>query len=576
MALVLADRVQQTGTANTTVSFTLSGSVSGYQSFSVIGNGNTTYYSATDTNGNWEAGIGTYATGGTLTRTTVLASSNSGSAVTFSGTVNVFVTYPSERAVSTDTLAYPPAIGGTTPAAGTFTTLIGGGGSANYGQLTGGSTTNAVQFQTLGSDSNISLAFQPKGTGAIDLAAGSSGVNISNGGTVTAITRTNNGTGYTSFPSISISPPTTAGGVQAVATIGNMFNISATIQAGGTGYTVNDVLTPVGGTSDGVARLTVTSVSGGVITGISTTGFGTYSVLPTNPVSVTGGTGSSATFNLTYGVSTTGLSITNAGSGYVEQPTVSFSGGGGSGAAAYATVGSATTVRGLGSNIIFNTPGGPAFRISDNSITTNGYFAAYGLSSAGQLFSIGSGTGFVGTSSTGSIDLGTNFGTTQMRVSHTASAVNYVQVTGSATGSFPVISAQGSDGTLGLNLYSKGAARINFFNNNGTNRQVSIGGNGATAVNYIGLDGSVSGSSPVVSVAGSDTNIDLTLTPKGTGQVYSTGTAINSQNGLFANNQTISTNYTVAATDNALSAGPVSVAAGVTVTVSSGSVWTVV
>ena len=102
MALVLYDRVQQTGTANTTISFTLSGSVTGYQSFSVVGNGNTTYYGATDTSGNWEAGIGTYATGGTLTRTTILASSNSGSAVTFSGAVTVFVTYPAEKSINYD------------------------------------------------------------------------------------------------------------------------------------------------------------------------------------------------------------------------------------------------------------------------------------------------------------------------------------------------------------------------------------------------------------------------------------------------------------------------------------------
>lgn len=103
MALVLADRVQQTGTANTTVSFTLSGSVTGFQSFAVVGNGNTTYYSAFDASGNWEVGVGTYSTTGpTLTRTTILSSSNSGSAVTFSGTVNVFVTYPSERSVNLD------------------------------------------------------------------------------------------------------------------------------------------------------------------------------------------------------------------------------------------------------------------------------------------------------------------------------------------------------------------------------------------------------------------------------------------------------------------------------------------
>jgi hypothetical protein len=100
MAFQVADRVQVTATANTTVSFTLGSAVTGYQSFSVITNGNTTYYAATDTTGNWEVGIGTYSSSGpTLTRTTILSSSNSGSAVTFSGTVNVFVTYPAEEAV---------------------------------------------------------------------------------------------------------------------------------------------------------------------------------------------------------------------------------------------------------------------------------------------------------------------------------------------------------------------------------------------------------------------------------------------------------------------------------------------
>ena len=103
MALVVADRVQQTGTANTTVSLTLSGSVTGFQSFAVVGNTNTTYYAATDASGNWEVGIGTYATSGpTLTRTTILASSNSGSAVTFSGTVTVFVTYPAGYSAYSD------------------------------------------------------------------------------------------------------------------------------------------------------------------------------------------------------------------------------------------------------------------------------------------------------------------------------------------------------------------------------------------------------------------------------------------------------------------------------------------
>jgi hypothetical protein len=59
MALALNDRVQQTGTANTTVSFTLTASVTGFQSFAVVGNGNTTYYSSFDATGNWEVGLGT-------------------------------------------------------------------------------------------------------------------------------------------------------------------------------------------------------------------------------------------------------------------------------------------------------------------------------------------------------------------------------------------------------------------------------------------------------------------------------------------------------------------------------------
>jgi hypothetical protein len=119
MALVLANRVQESATANTTVSFTLTGAVTGFQTFAVIGNTNTTFYSATDTTGQWEVGLGTYTTSGpTLTRTTIYASSNTGSAVTFSGTVSVFVTYPSGRSVNLDSSGNVSALG--TVASGTW------------------------------------------------------------------------------------------------------------------------------------------------------------------------------------------------------------------------------------------------------------------------------------------------------------------------------------------------------------------------------------------------------------------------------------------------------------------------
>jgi hypothetical protein len=103
MALVVKDRVQETSTTTGTGTFTLAGAVSGFQSFSVIGNANTTYY-AIVLGSEWEVGLGTYTSSGTLlSRDTVLESSNGGTAVNFSaGTKNVFVTYPAEEAVYQD------------------------------------------------------------------------------------------------------------------------------------------------------------------------------------------------------------------------------------------------------------------------------------------------------------------------------------------------------------------------------------------------------------------------------------------------------------------------------------------
>ena len=109
MALVLRDRVRETSTTSGTGTFTLAGAVTGYQSFSVIGNANTTYYCIVDgTSGTWEVGIGTYTSSGTtLSRDTVLESSNSGSLVSFAvgTTKDVFVTYPADRAVTQTTPA---------------------------------------------------------------------------------------------------------------------------------------------------------------------------------------------------------------------------------------------------------------------------------------------------------------------------------------------------------------------------------------------------------------------------------------------------------------------------------------
>jgi hypothetical protein len=106
MPLVVKDRVRETTTTNGTGTVTLAGAVTGFQSFSAIGDANTTYYTINLPGANeWEVGIGTYtASGTTLSRDTVLASSNGGSLVSFSaGTKDVFCTYPAGRSVYYDT-----------------------------------------------------------------------------------------------------------------------------------------------------------------------------------------------------------------------------------------------------------------------------------------------------------------------------------------------------------------------------------------------------------------------------------------------------------------------------------------
>jgi hypothetical protein len=115
MPLNVADRVRDTTTTTGTGTITLSGtSPTGYQTFSAVGNGNTTYYTI-NAGAQWEVGIGTYAGAGpSLSRDTVLASSNAGALVDFAaGTKDVFCDYPASTSISDGFGLLPPANGGT-------------------------------------------------------------------------------------------------------------------------------------------------------------------------------------------------------------------------------------------------------------------------------------------------------------------------------------------------------------------------------------------------------------------------------------------------------------------------------
>jgi len=105
MALVLKDRVKETTTTTGTGTYTLAGAVGGFESFNEVGDGNTTFYSCTDGT-DFEIGIGTYtASGTTLARTTILQSSNSDAAVSWTaGTRTIFCTLPAEKIIHKDNL----------------------------------------------------------------------------------------------------------------------------------------------------------------------------------------------------------------------------------------------------------------------------------------------------------------------------------------------------------------------------------------------------------------------------------------------------------------------------------------
>lgn len=137
MALVLYDRVRETSTVIGTNDAVLLGAVTGFQSFAVVGNTNTCYYTIADSNGNWEVGLGTYSTvGPTLARTTVYSSSNSNNKVSFpAGTKDVFLTYPAEKAVQLDASGNVSPLGTVASAtwqATAVTTSYGGTGLTSY------------------------------------------------------------------------------------------------------------------------------------------------------------------------------------------------------------------------------------------------------------------------------------------------------------------------------------------------------------------------------------------------------------------------------------------------------------
>jgi hypothetical protein len=162
MPIVFADRVKVRTRTNGTGTLTLENTIDGFQSFEAVGNGNQTYYGIEHPNGTWEIGLGTYTSAGsTLSRDTVLSSSNSNALVDFTGgSKNVFVTIPSSVAaniIASTTFAFRDiAVSGQTTVSADSTadtlTLVAGTGigittNASTDTITiTGTNTGAIEF----------------------------------------------------------------------------------------------------------------------------------------------------------------------------------------------------------------------------------------------------------------------------------------------------------------------------------------------------------------------------------------------------------------------------------------------
>jgi hypothetical protein len=213
MALILADRVQETSATTGTGTLTLDGASSGYQTFSVgIGNGNTCYYTIQSDTGAWEVGVGTVGAG-TLARTTLISSST-GSAISFSGTLTVFVTYPAEKAIYQDAAGNTsvPSLGATTPSTGAFTTasastsvttpivqatnsgglaLKNSAGTTQISMGAGGGDNCSVNVSTNLNGANAQIDISPTGTGHVHIKPSGSGaveINPTSVGTIDNMT----------------------------------------------------------------------------------------------------------------------------------------------------------------------------------------------------------------------------------------------------------------------------------------------------------------------------------------------------------------------------------------------------
>jgi hypothetical protein len=395
------------------------------------------------------------------------------------------------------------------------------GGTAN-GLTIGASNPAAATVTTLRINSTLSLAGATGTSGQVLTSNGASAPtwqNIAGSGTVTSIDVSGGTTGLTT----SGGPVTGAGTITLAGTLA--------IANGGTGATsAANALTALGAypatNPSGFGVGTVTSVAGaGTVNGLTLTGTVTSSG-----------------------------SLTLGGTLDLSSPPAI----GGTTAAA----GSFTTLNSSGATRLGGLSGNQSLQINNVASAVN-YAQIVGAvtGSAPLISAIGTDTNIplvLQGQGTGVVALGgTTAANSGFVVNPTTSSVNYLQVGGGATGSAPAFRVNGTDTNIGLAFTAKGSSNITFQGFSFGQFILALKPT-ASAVNLVQIQSATTGNGPTISTDGSDTNIGLTLTPKGTGVVSTTSITLSNTLTTAAYTETIVASGTVGASATlAITAGTV-------------------
>ena len=609
MALVVYDRVQETTTTSGTGSVTLLGAVSGFQSFAVVGNGNTTYYTITD-GAAWEVGIGTYSTSGpTLARTTVLSNSNGNTTpITLSGGLTqVFVTYTAEKSVNLDASDNVTPLG--TISSGTWQgTTVG----VSYGGtgVTASSGANSVVLRDANQNTSINNIFRNTTStvsagGTTVLTAASSYTQVLTG-TTTQTYQLPDATTLANGASFQFNNNSTG----LLTIVNNGSGAVASVAAGGATQLFLTSTSTANGTWD---------VHGFIPENIL---WGTNSLYLNNDI-ITGGTWQGGTIGTPYGG--TGLTSFTSGGALYATSTSSLTSGtlpATAGGTAQSTYTTGDVIYASATNTLSKLPIGSTGQV----LSVSGGIPAWStLASNVSSFQTSLSGLTPSTATTGAVTLAGTLGPTSGGTGLTtyvqgdlvyASATNTLgRLADVATGNALISGGVGADpswGKIGLTTHVSGTLPVA---NGGTgqttytNGQLLIGnttGNtltpatltAGTGISITNGTGSITIASTVTSglTITNDTSTATALFPTFTSAtsgsitgasvtstkltfVPSTGSLTAPQtvasNGLVVNSNTVSSSYSIPSGSSATSTGPMTIANNVTVTVPSGSRWVV-